>query len=139
RRVRGVVEDETGQPVAHADVFLHGTRIGAERVARADRNGTFVVPHLLPRTELQARRDGYEPSLAVPVPAAEDDDLELRLVLAPGGCIVAGRVTAPDGVAVPRALVGIVPGAAAHLSPWVRGGPQRRALFLFTDESGRFR
>jgi RNA polymerase sigma factor (sigma-70 family) len=135
-RVRGQVLDAAGQPVPGARVVAVGARLGATILAEADRAGAFAVEHVWVGVDLQATAPQHAPSPAQAVHGEPGAECTMQLRLRAGGCRLAGCVRDAKGTAVPRAIVAVLPAAAAALRP-----PERNALhavWLRTDAEGRF-
>ncbi|MFO0660588.1 MAG: carboxypeptidase regulatory-like domain-containing protein [Polyangiaceae bacterium] len=96
RRVKGVVTDEDGKPIASAQVNSEGPMY-LPRVAMTAPDGTFSLPRLLPETlSVLATARGFAPS-SVPLRKPADgteEELTIRLRRAPD---IEGRVVTPEG------------------------------------------
>ena len=101
--IRGRVFDASGRPDSEADVIVHASGAGGElkpppRRARADANGTFVVPHVPPGDYAVADGWGRVPFQRVTVRSGRETVMTLREVPA---AAVHGQVTF-DGDATGR-------------------------------------
>jgi len=115
--IRGVVENELGEPVPQAEVSAYYADTGAARTT-SDQNGQFVVPNLDPaqRYRVSAVAEGYAEAF---VDGVAPDAPLLKLVLPPNG-IVRGRVIdAQSGNALPQfevAYLKVVPETTEELA-----------------------
>jgi len=121
-RIRGVVVDTAGRPVADAAIeaqyFPNTAELEERTVARSGADGTFRC-RLDGGSYLWAHRAGFATSTAVCVTSY--DNPELRLVLGAGAGSVHGRVRTADGASAGGAQLTIV-----RTSPRdVCGGPLR--------------
>ncbi len=139
-RVVGRVLDRRGVPVPGAEVVLHGSRAATTKVATSDAQGAFVVEHLMPRVQLQARSPGRSASLAHAVQAARDATQPLDLILgdAESTRTVRGHVRDAAGHGVDGAVVAILDGAARDALPVDPSQPQIVAAWLRADADGAF-
>ncbi|MCR9246275.1 MAG: sigma-70 family RNA polymerase sigma factor [bacterium] len=134
--VDGVVVDEDGQPVPGADICASGSRLAAPRITTSDGFGRFRLTHL-EMVELQARKNGYEPSFVVRA-GKQGDSQTVELRLRRAGCTLAGRVLDFEARPMVGAAIAIV--RAEHLGKdvLVEGRPQPRPLWLAADATGSF-
>ena len=89
-RMRGVVEDEGGQPVFNADVTATS---GVEVLeAKSDAAGNFVIQASAGLWDVRAEKPGYAPSEPVGVELHADDYLELA-----GALVLTGTPGAASG------------------------------------------
>ncbi|MFH1864503.1 MAG: carboxypeptidase regulatory-like domain-containing protein [Candidatus Eisenbacteria bacterium] len=96
-RVRGVVEDEEGEPVFNADVTATS---GTEVIGtKSDAAGNFVIQASTGLWEVRAEKPGYAPSEPTGVELHADDYLELAgaLVLTGTPGTASGNVTNESG------------------------------------------
>ena len=131
--ITGRVTDESGLPVAGADVFVSGAELermrrrSAPRVApgnaRTADDGTYTVTGVEPGTaSMTVRKEGYVPfRRAVEVEAMTTVDVQLSRGLTIEGVVLRG------GKPVPEVSVGATTAAV--------GGDHQPAM---TDENGRF-
>jgi RNA polymerase sigma-70 factor (ECF subfamily) len=134
--VTGRVLDADGAAVAGASVLAHGLRVEGRNVATTDADGRFEVRHVSPRLELQARAAGHRasPIRAVAGEPGSSESIELRL--AGRGCVLAGRVTNPDGRPAADVLVSFLP----HVPSLPLGAAaDERAVQVRTGADGTFR
>jgi len=108
--VEGLVVDESGAPVAHADVWLttgHTDWQGGSVVATADAAGVFHLFHVPASQSLGALAAGHAPSALVDLDTLDTalTPVKVQLQLAEAGGGLRGRVFDPAGAPVPGAWV----------------------------------
>jgi len=120
--LRGVVVDESGKPVAGAEVLANPFGLYEARSV-ADDEGAFAIPladRLASRPLLLARTaDGRKLGIFQPAPATDKEkaDAPIRIVLKPGR-EVAATVADEKGNPIADALVEVA-GAPAGLKGWI--------------------
>ncbi|MFO7973620.1 MAG: carboxypeptidase-like regulatory domain-containing protein [Candidatus Hydrogenedentota bacterium] len=105
--IRGVVVDENGAPVSHADVTIGTTQGGRMRIEKTDAQGFFSAAGLTPGETLmlQARKLGlvtHEPVRVDVPPQGSADDVTL---VVSKGAIIQGQVVRSSGAPVEGAPV----------------------------------
>jgi hypothetical protein len=112
--VAGAVVDESGDPVASAEVFVcctDGTRL-ARPVARTDARGRFALEGVDPEYAVGASAPGFAPSALVraSTPAVGlEARKSMRIRMQRSSRALDGRVLGPDGVAIGGARIRAAP------------------------------
>lgn len=134
--VRGLVNDERGNPVAGAQVLVLG--LGTASIARigtrTDASGQFELPGIGAGRDIAAVAEGFAPSAPRRIELADPLAPTITLVLTRDHGFVTGRVTDRNGNAVPEALVWFGPVDSG--TPSARPGPP--AQVVRCDAAGRF-
>lgn len=142
--VSGTVRDDAGRPVGGAEVWITGTdaAVHGRAAARTDASGRFALVAVDPARWVGARAADFRPSelvLVAPLVPGAGGEVDLELVLVPGGGALAGTVRDASGAPAAGALVRIglpsdAPARAAALAARARPVP----LTLRADAEGRF-
>ncbi len=143
--VRGRVVDDTGAPVADAEVWLSGHPLRwpyAMLGARTDASGAFDLIDLDPGARIGARASGRLPSIVYEVGelgAGAGGVRDASLVLGARGGGIRGRVLDPGGAPVAGALVHAgEAGGYNHDGPGGRQGTWPEPVPVATDANGAF-
>ncbi|MCB9917196.1 MAG: sigma-70 family RNA polymerase sigma factor [Planctomycetes bacterium] len=148
--VRGIVVDETGNPVGGAEILLSLNWNIGRVVTESDDKGRFELDHVEPGRTIAARKEGFQQSptsritksMGEAVRESEsrsspktDEPIELRLVVRPGGQSIRGIVVDEDDRPVPGARV--FTGYVAHAASI---GPAQDPICgeELCDDEGRF-
>ena len=111
-RVRGLVRDGAGRPVAGAEIWLASDAAGwtgGGVVSTTDGSGRFEVLHVPDGQSFGAIAHGFQPSSLVDLDGLDTRDgaVNIEFVLAAGGARLAGTVHDADGALVEGALVAV--------------------------------
>lgn len=137
--LRGIVVDETGTPIAGAQIEVASPwRRDAEVMATAGADGTFELRGCPNPILVGARAAGYASSSLHPRLSFDGTPLHVRLELVARGGIVDGLVVAADGTPVADAVVRIGKGRTDALMAISPASPPLPAQ-VRTDREGRFR
>lgn len=138
--VTGRVVDDTGAPVADADIVAADWGGGSTEVlGRSASDGTFALRGAPTVCHIGARKRGHRPSPMRTVTTEDGARVEFTIVLPKGGGALAGTVFGPDGEPVEGALVRAgsteqgnhkLPDGASAMAP--------QPELLRTDAAGRF-
>ncbi|MCA8970704.1 MAG: sigma-70 family RNA polymerase sigma factor [Planctomycetes bacterium] len=148
--VRGIVVDETGNPVGGAEILLSLNWNIGRVVTVCDSEGRFSIDHAEANRTIAARKDGYHQSpssrISAPLGAASrggesrsssttNEPTELRLVVRTGGTSIRGIVVDEDDRPVPGARV-----FTGHVSHMPSIGPMLSPIWAeeICDDEGRF-
>ena len=139
--VRGRVVDETGTPVAAAQVWLSDgphDYCDGDFVATTDQAGQFFLRSVEPERFLGASFAGKRSAVVLPVRGNKGSTAEVELVLRGSGSSLLGKVVGPDGTAAIGARVFV--GWREHWFRWDAEtfAEHRPPLELRTTSDGRF-
>lgn len=148
--IAGVVTDETGRPVAGAEVFLGRDLAGVAgpglpRFQADPSDGTFLITDVMPGIyAVLAEAPGFAGGTSDGPVAVGSDGARGVVVRMARGAVIVGHVLGPDGRGLPGAAVEVRPHAAAaeeaeaHRIARIASGRRPGIREARTDERGRF-
>lgn len=135
--ITGTVRDPAGQPIASASVLVMNNSMRPPVLTKTDLAGRFTIAHAQVLT-IQARHPDFVPSPATPVKTTPGVEARMDLTLGAAGRAIRGVVRRPSGEPLPHAAIAVMPTSARAIHPYDHDKPKQMALWLYTDEEGRF-